>query len=77
MRALGVSEVDMKDRGGYSAGSRVMTCSYDYSSTGHGPLSSNAINGGARPDVQDIQRYIPQTRSTSRAHLGGSGEGVR
>jgi hypothetical protein len=77
MRALGVSEVDMKDRGGYSAGSRVMTSTYDYSSAGHGPLSSNLLNGGVRPDVQDIRRFIPQTRSTSRAHLGGSGEGDR
>ena len=60
MRALGASEEDTKDRGGYASGSRVMAYTYDYSSAGHGPLSSNALNGGARPDVQDILRFIPQ-----------------
>lgn len=77
MRALGASEVDMKDRGGYSAGSRVMASTYDYSSAGHGPLSSNALNGGVRPDVEDIRRFIPQARSGNNAHLGVVGEGDR
>ena len=77
MRALGASEEDMRDRGGYASGSRVMTYTYDYSSAGHGPLSSNALNGGARPDVQDILRFIPQARNTDRAHLGLLGEGDR
>ena len=77
MRALGASEEDMRDRGGYASGSRVMAYTYDYSSAGHGPLSSNALNGGARPDVQDIRRFIPQSRDTDRAHLGLMGEGDR
>ena len=77
MRALGVSDGDMKDRGGYSAGSKVMASTYDYSSAGHGPLSSNALNGGVRPDVEDIRRFIPQARNSDRAHLGVLGEGDR
>lgn len=77
MRALGASEEDMRDRGGYASGSRVMAYTYDYSSAGHGPLSSNSLNGGARPDVQDIRRFIPQSRNADRAHLGLSGEGDR
>lgn len=77
MRALGASEEDMRDRGGYASGSRVMAGTYDYSSAGHGPLSSNALNGGARPDIQDIRRFLPQAKSTDRAHLGVLGEGDR
>lgn len=77
MSALGASEADMKDRGGYSAGSRVMASTYDYSSAGHGPLSSNVLNGGARPDIEDIRRFIPQARNLDRAHLGVLGEGDR
>ena len=77
MRALGASEVDMKDRGGYSARSRVMASTYDYSSAGHGPLSSNALNGGVRRDVEDIRRFIPQARSGKNAHLGVVGEDDR
>ena len=77
MRALGASEEDMRDRGGYASGSRVMAQTYDYSSAGHGPLSSNALNGGARPDVHDIRRFLPQSRNTERAHLGLTGEGDR
>ena len=77
MRALGASEGDTRDRGGYAFGSRVMACTYDYSSAGHGPLSWNALNGGARPDVQDILRFIPQAWNTDRAHLGLLGEGDR
>ena len=75
MRALGASEEDMRDRGGYASGSRVMAHTYDYSSAGHGPLSSNALNGGARPDVQDIRRFLPQSSNVDRAHLGLVGEG--
>ena len=63
--------------GGYASGSRVMADTYDYSSAGHGPLSSNALNGGARPDVQDILRFIPHARNTGKAHLGLLGEGDR
>ena len=77
MRALGASKEDTRDRGGYASGSRVMTYIYDYSSADHGPLSSNALNGGGRPDVQDILRFIPQARNTDRAHLGRLGEGDR
>ena len=77
MRALGASEEDMRDRGGYAFGSRVIAQTYDYSSAGHGPLSSNALNGGARPDIDDIRRFLPQSRNTERAHLGLPGEGDR
>ena len=59
MRALGVSDEDMRDRGGYSAGSRVMGNTYDYSTTGHGPLSANSLSEGAHPDIIDIRRHIP------------------
>lgn len=77
MRALGASEEDMRDRGGYASGSRVMARTYDYSSAGHGPLSSNMLNGGARPDVDDIRRFIPQVKNKDGAHLGLLGEGDR
>ena len=77
MRALGVSEGDMKDRGGCSAGSKVMASTYDYSTAGHGPLSSNALNGGVRPDVKDIRRFIPRVKNSDSAHLGVLGEGDR
>ena len=36
MMVLGVSVMDMKDRWGNSAGSRLMASIYDYSSAGHG-----------------------------------------
>ena len=46
---------------------------------GTGATSTMKDRGGysARPDVQDIRRFIPQTRSTGRAHLDRSSEGVR
>ena len=77
MRALGASEEDMRDRGGYASSSRVMAHTYDYSSAGHGPLSSNMLNGGARPDVDDIRRFIPQVKNKDGTHLGQLGEGDR
>ena len=70
MRALGVSDEDMKSRGGYTSGSTVMAATYDYTAAGHGPLSSNSLRGGVRPDVTDVRRHIPD-------HLGGVGEGDR
>ena len=70
MRALGVSDEDMRSRGGYAPGSLVMSATYDYTSAGHGPLSSNSLRGGDRPDVVDVRRHIPD-------HLGGVGEGDR
>ena len=56
MKALGVSDGDMKRRGNYAPGSLVMSATYDYFSAGHGPLSSNSLEGGERPDVTDIDR---------------------
>ena len=46
MRAMGVSEVDMLDLGGYVAGSQVMRQVYDYHSGAQGPLASNSNAGG-------------------------------
>ena len=77
MWALGALEENMRDRGGCASGSRAMAYTYDYSPAGHGLLSSIALNGGARPDVQDILRFIPQAREADRTHLGVLGEGDR
>ena len=50
----------IRDRGNYAAGSEVMRITYDYSTAGHGPLSS--VNGGAVPDVEAIRRYLPKNQ---------------
>ena len=74
MRALGVSDADIRDRGNYASGSEVMRITYDYSTAGHGPLSALSINGGAVPDVEAIRRYLPKIKEQqSVAKLGRSG----
>ena len=80
MRALGVSDNDMKSRGNYAPGSTVMSTTYDFSAAGHGPLSSNSLLGGDRPDIADVRRHIPASKGRSGhldGHLGGAGKGDR
>ena len=48
MRAMGVSESDTLDRGGYVEGSQVMRGVYDYHSGAQGPLASNSNAGGTK-----------------------------
>ena len=60
MRAMGVSIDDRRDRGNYSANSEVLNEVYDYSTSGHGPLSANALGGGAAPGIDDIRRLLPR-----------------
>lgn len=71
MSALGASLDDRRDRGNYSASSQMPVTAYDYSSAGHGALSSSSLGRGLAPGVRDIQRYLP----VSAAHLGGLGGG--
>ena len=60
MRATGATEDDRRDRGNYAPGSQVMNSTYDYA-IGLGPLASNSLTGGYRPDLQDLRRLIPPT----------------
>lgn len=71
MSALGASLDDRRDRGNYSAASEMPVTTYDYSSSGHGALSSSALAGGPAPGVRDIQRFLP----ANGARLGGVGGG--
>ena len=59
MRAMGVSQLDMIDRGNYVEGSKIMTAVYDYSAGGHGPLSSNSLVGGTQPSKDDVRSWLP------------------
>ena len=77
MRSQGVSAADVKDRGNYAAGADVAKLTYDYSTAGHGPLSSNLLRGGCRPEVADIKRYLSRNSISSAAPLGGLREGDR
>ena len=71
MSAMGVSEADMRDRGNYSASSAVMGLTYNYSTAGLGPLSSNSLQGGRKPSVRDVRRYLPEEeRRPAAGHLG-------
>ena len=70
MSAMGAPMCDRLDRGGYTAGSVVPTTTYDYNSAGNGALSSNLIEGGTAPGVNDIRRYLP---TAGRGNLGGGG----
>ena len=71
MSALGVSLDDRRDRGNYSATSLIPATTYDYSTAGHGALSSSSLGKGAEPGIRDIQRYLP----IEAAHPGGLGGG--
>ena len=71
MSALGASLDDRRDRGNYSASSQMPVTTYDYSSAGHGALSSNSLGKGSDPGIRDIQRYLP----IGAAHLGSTGGG--
>ena len=69
----GVSESDIRYRGGYSERSERIT--YDYSTTGHGPISSNRRGGGRAPGVADIRRYLPRNQELPPlATIGAVGE---
>ena len=59
MRAAGCSIDDRRDRGNYSECSNVGDQVYDYAGAGHGPLSSNSLVGGFKPNIENCKRYIP------------------
>ena len=59
MSAMGASESDMLDRGGYVAGSQVMRQVYDYHSGAQGPLASNLNTGRTRPTTKDVWSWLP------------------
>ena len=59
MRAARCSVDDRRDRGNYAEGSNVGDQVYDYAGLGHGPLSSNALEGGFKPSIDDCKRYVP------------------
>ena len=59
MRAMGVSELGMLDRGGYVEGSQVMRGVYDYHSGAQGPLESNSNAGGTRLTTEDVWSWLP------------------
>ena len=58
MRSQGTSVDDRLDRGNYAPNSRVMSLTYDQS-LGLGPLGSNSLQGGRKPDIQDVKRMLP------------------
>ena len=58
MSAAGCTTEEMNDRGNYSTGSAVGRTTYDYSSNGHGPLSSIVL-GGSKVTTDRIRLYIP------------------
>ena len=59
MRAAGCSIDDRRDRGNYSECSNVGDQVYDYAGAGHGPLSSNSLVGGFKPNIENCKRYVP------------------
>ena len=59
MRAMGASESDMLDRGGYVAGSQVMRNVYDYDSGAQGPLASNSNPLGTKLTTDDVWSWLP------------------
>jgi hypothetical protein len=58
MRSQGTSVDDRLDRGNYAPNSRVMSLTYDQS-LGLGRLGSNSLQGGRKPDIQDVKRMLP------------------
>ena len=58
MKAMGVSESDMLDRGGYVEGSQERGV-YDYHSGAQGPLASNSNAGGTKLTTKDIWSWLP------------------
>ena len=78
LRAQGALDADIRDRGNYVAGSEVPRLTYDCSCASHGPLSSNSLLGGHKPEIADIKRHLPDNwNQQAAAHLGNSGEGDR
>ena len=77
MSAMGASESDMLDPGGYVAGSQVMRQVYDYHSGAQGPLASNSNTGGTRPTTKDVRSWLPphieKWGATPSEILGGRG----
>ena len=71
MRAMGASVEDRRERGNYSDNSQVLNTTYDYSTAGHGVLSSSSIGGGVAVGVEDIRRYIPASQGNPSVGLGG------
>ena len=65
MSAAGCSTEEMNDSGNYSSGSTVGHTTYDYSSHGHGPLSSVSL-GGSRVTTDQIRLYVPAKSNSSR-----------
>lgn len=61
MRAQGTSVDDRLDRGNYAPNSLVMSLTYDQS-VGLGPLGSNSLKGGRKPNVTDVKRLLPAKR---------------
>lgn len=61
MRSQGTSVDDKLDSGNYAPNSRVMSLTYDQS-LGLGPLGSNSLQGGRKPDIQDVKRMLPARR---------------
>jgi hypothetical protein len=59
MRAAGCSADDRNDRGNYSDKSKVGDQDYDFAGAGHGPLSSNSLVGGFKPNIENCRRYVP------------------
>ena len=59
MSAAGCSIDDKRARGNYSEYSNVGDQVYDYAGAGHGPLSSNSLVGGFKPNIENCKRYIP------------------
>lgn len=59
MSAAGCTADDKRDRGNYANGSTVGDRVYDYAGAGHGPLSSNSLEGGFKPNIESCKRYVP------------------
>jgi hypothetical protein len=59
MSAKGVPKEQALDRGNYSENSQIMNTTYDYNASGLGPLASNSIEGGSRPGLEEVRRWMP------------------
>ena len=65
MSAAGCTTEEMNDRGNYSTGSAVGRTTYDYSSNGHGHLSSIAL-GGSKFSTDQIRQCIPACNNKTK-----------
>ena len=79
MSAAGCTADDKRDRGNYANGSTVGDRVYDYAGAGHGPLSSNLLEGGFKPNIESCKSFSVLSIQCkvgdlpAWSHIGGGG----